>query len=521
MADVDAVVVGGGHNGLVSALYLARAGWRVLVIEQAAEVGGGLKTAELSPGFLHDLYATNLGSFSSSPAYRDFQTEFEAAGVRLIPSATPYASSYGDRAVRIYADSERTAAALAVDSAGDAEGWRRLSALYARTAPRFLPLFYTPMPSWPMTGQVMRIAARPLDALRLLRLLTQSSHDFVNDALCTPEAKGVLASWAYHLDFAPRVRGGAIFALIAAMSGQAKGLPLVEGGARNLTRALVELVRRAGVRVMTHTEVTRIQVRRNQAVAVMTSSGETMSVGRAVIANVTPRRLFGGLVAAEELDDRFFRRIGKYRYGPGTFIVHLSLDRAPTWRAGDDLAGFGYVHVCGGVEDIETTYTQCLAGQLPARPMLVVSQPTAADPTRTPAGCAVVRLHARTVPQHILGDAAGAIRATSWATAKQPFTERLLDLLEEHTPGLRASIRGLTAFTPDEIEADNPNFVGGDCVSGSHHLDQNFFFRPLRGWSRYAMPIEKLYLTGAPTWPGGGVNGGSGYLLARQLLARE
>jgi phytoene dehydrogenase-like protein len=521
VADYDAIVVGGGHNGLVAALYLARAGWRVLIVERAAEVGGGLKTAELSPGARHDLYATNVGFFAASPVYAELGAEFDAAGVHLIRSQTPYASSYGDRALRVYADAERTAASLAVHSAADAQGWRELSAFYARTAPKFLPLFYTPLPSTQMMRHAARIAARPAEAMRLLRLAMQPPRNFVDAVLHTPEAKGLLASWAYHMDFGPDVRGGAIFALVAAMSGQAKGLPLVQGGAGHITRALVGFLEQAGVHIMTRTEVTRVQVQRNQAIAVETSSGLTITARRAVIANVTPRRLFGNLVAAQDLDARFFRRIGDYRYGPGTFIVHLTLDKKLAWRAGEDLAQFGYVHLCGGVEDIAATYTQSLAGLLPTRPMLVVSQPTAADPSRAPPGCAIVRLHARTVPGRIRGDAAGKITATDWLSAKQAFTERLLDLAEEQAPGLRASILALTAFTPDEIEADNPNFVGGDCVSGSHHLDQNYFFRPLRGWSRYATPIQKLYMIGAATWPGGGVNGGSGYLLAKQLLARD
>ena len=197
--------------------------------------------------------------------------------------------------------------------------------------------------------------------------------------------------------------------------------------------------------------------------------------------------------------------------------MHLALARAPGWKAADDLGGFNYLHLNGSGAEIAATYRQCLSGLLPARPLLVVSQPTALDPTRAPPGRHVMRVHVRTVPARIAGDAAGQITARDWQQAKAPFAERLLSLVEEQAPDLRACILASAIESPDEIERANPNFVGGDCVSGSHHLDQNFFFRPLRGYSRYNTPIAKLHMIGVSTWPGGGVNGGSGYILAQKL----
>src|SRR5262249_39831297 len=163
---------------------------------------------------------------------------------------------------------------------------------------------------------------------------------------------------------------------------------------------------------------------------------------------------------------------------------------------------------------------QCNEGELPTRPLLVASQPTAIDPTRAPAGQSILRIHVRTVPGVIRRDAGETIHATSWQGAREPFAERVLDLVGEQVPNLRSAIAAIRIVDPHEIERENPNFVGGDCVSGSHHHDQNFFNRPFRGWSRYRTPIEGLYVTGASTWPGGGVNAGSGYLAAQELLRR-
>jgi phytoene dehydrogenase-like protein len=148
MPDHDAIVVGAGHNGLVCALYLARAGWRVVVLEAADEVGGGLRSGAVTlPGFCHDRYATNIGLLAASPVYRELKEDFDRLGIRLLRSDKAYASVHGQRALRVYTDRERTQAEFGAIHAGDAAGWRRLTDLYTRTAPHFLPIFSTELPS--------------------------------------------------------------------------------------------------------------------------------------------------------------------------------------------------------------------------------------------------------------------------------------------------------------------------------------------------------------------------------------
>lgn len=522
MADYDAVIVGAGHNGLVSALYLARAGWRVLLLERASEIGGGLRSANVTlPGFCHDLYATNVGLFAASPVYHDLKAEFDAAGVRLLWSERSFASIHGGRAVRVYTDAERTLHDIAAIKLGDVEGWRRLVAFYRRVAPLFLPLFYTELPSRGMQQQLVRILmSGPGDALRLAKLLKQSSHDFSAAYFGSMEMRGLIESWGYHLDFGPTVTGGATFAFVAAMSAHLNGMPIVEGGAGRIATTICNMIEKAGGRVVTNAEVTKILTKRGCAIGVRTLSGDEITATRAVVANVTVRNLFGSLLSRDDLSSRFFQRTEKYRYGPGTFIIHLALERAPDWTAAEDLWKFNYVHLNGSEAEIEETYRSSRHGLLPARPLLVVSQTTTIDPSRAPPGKHVVRVHVRTVPANIEGDAAGTISARNWGEAKEPFAKRILDLVEEKAPNLRKYILGQYIETPEDIERENPNFVGGDCVSGSHHVGQNFFFRPFFGWSTYRTPIERLYMIGASTWPGGGVNAGSGYLLAQKLLAK-
>jgi len=162
-------------------------------------------------------------------------------------------------------------------------------------------------------------------------------------------------------------------------------------------------------------------------------------------------------------------------------------------------------------------YAEASAGLLPEEPVLVVGQPTAIDATRAPAGKHVLWVQVRVLPAEITGDAKAEIAAKTWDEARAPYAERALDILDTYAPGLRARILGQAVFSPLDLERENPNLIGGDSLSGSHHLDQNFFLRPVAGWSRYRTPVKGLYLCGASTWPGAGTGAGSGFMLAKML----
>ena len=378
------------------------------------------------------------------------------------------------------------------------------------------------MPSAEMWGHVTRTVRAGLgDALRLGHLCLRTSHSLASGYFELNEARGLLASWAYHLDFAPETPGGAVFAFVAAVSAYLFGAPTIEGGVGKLSNAFCKMIESSGGLVMCDAEVSQVLTRQGRAVGVRTRSGDEYTAGRAVVANVTPLNLFTRLLPEDILGTRFLKRVRRYRYGPGTFVVYLALDRQPEWALANDLSQFSYVHLNGSEAEIAATYRQCMEGHLPARPLLVVSQPSAIDASRAPPGKHAFRIHVRTAPGSISGDAGGTISARTWREAGPAFAERVIDQTAEHIPNLRASILSIAIQTPEDIELNNPNFIKGDCVSGSHQLDQNFFFRPLFGWSRYQTPVENLYMIGAATWPGGGVNAGSGYLAARKLLERN
>lgn len=163
------------------------------------------------------------------------------------------------------------------------------------------------------------------------------------------------------------------------------------------------------------------------------------------------------------------------------------------------------------------TYAQAKAGLLPDEPVIVCGQPTVVDPSRAPAGKHVLWLQVRMAPGVIRGDAAGQITATDWTDAAAPFADRALDILERYAPGTRAHILGRHIVTPQMLQADNPNLIGGDQVCGSHHLHQHFVNRPARGFADGTTPLRNLYHTGAAVWPGGGTGAGPGTMLAKKL----
>jgi phytoene dehydrogenase-like protein len=200
-------------------------------------------------------------------------------------------------------------------------------------------------------------------------------------------------------------------------------------------------------------------------------------------------------------------------------MVHLSLDGPVDWAAHPDLRDFAYVHVAPYVDDLARTYQQSLAGRLPDHPMLVVGQTSRVDPSRTPDTREILWIQVRSVPSVIKGDSRDQITDVCWEHAKESMADRVIANLETYAPGLGALVRARTVLSPDDLEAQNPNLVGGDALAGSHHVAQNFMFRPWLGASRYRTGVPGLHLVGASTWPGGGVNAMSGYLLAQQLRA--
>ncbi len=201
-------------------------------------------------------------------------------------------------------------------------------------------------------------------------------------------------------------------------------------------------------------------------------------------------------------------------------MVHLAMSGPPDWSAGPELKRFAYVHLAPDLDMMARTYAEAMAGLLPSEPVLVCGQPTAVDPSRAPTDKHILWVQVRVLPAKIRGDAAGAISGRDWASVKEQYADRVLDLIEGYAPGTKAKVLARCVESPADLERRNPNLVGGDNLAGSHHLSQNFLFRPFPGWARWRTPVKDLYIMGASTWPGAGTGAGSGYMLARTLARR-
>jgi phytoene dehydrogenase-like protein len=234
-----------------------------------------------------------------------------------------------------------------------------------------------------------------------------------------------------------------------------------------------------------------------------------------VIGGVAPRAL-EELLPSGSGDERFDRAMRDFRHAPGTMMIHLAMDDLPAWPDAA-LRRFAYVHLAPSLDAMARTYAEAMAGFLPAEPVIVVGQPTAIDPSRAPEGKHVLWLQVRVLPAEIRGDAAGEIVERDWDAAREAYAERALAVVERHAPGLSQRIVARRVMSPLDLEKWNPNLVGGDQICGSHHLAQNFLFRPAPGAADWRTPVKNFFLTGAATWPGAGVGAGSGFMLAREL----
>lgn len=522
MSRSDAVIIGAGHNALAAAFMLAEAGWKVTVLERSDAPGGAVRTAEVTlPGFRHDLYATNLNQFMGGGFFARYKDELFANGFGVAGTQNAFASVFpGGGWAGVSANAEELTTSIAQHSRADAAAWGELGAFFGETAPALFAVLGAPMPSratlqalWPHRKVVRR---RWRD---LLQLAILSPRELVERHFESREVQTLVGSWGMHMDFGPDTPGGGVFALIESYAAAAHGMALGAGGAQSLIEALVALIERHGGEVVCSAEAAAIETAHGRATAVTTADGRRFDATRAVLASTGPRALYEDLLSGiASIPSQVRSAARRYAYGPGTMMIHLAVDDLPDWRAGAALREYCYVHIAPYLGDLGIAYAQAQAGLLPSHPMVVVGQPTAVDPSRAPDGKHVLWIQVRALPAHIAGDASREIASSDWADAKELYADRVLDIIDEHAPGIRAKILGRYVISPTDLEAANPNLVGGDHLGGSLHPAQNFLFRPMPGWSRHRTPVKGLYMIGSATWPGPGVSAGSGWLLGRELV---
>lgn len=508
------IIIGAGINGLVAAADLAARGRPVRVLERGPTPGGAVRTEALTlPGFRHDVAAMNLSMFAGSAFMARHGAEMARFGMEFVPITRPFAQAMqpGDH-LGVSTDLAETLATFGSES--DKARWQELMQDFPARAGVVGGLLGTPMQRWPLAKFLWKTwrGIGTAKSLEIAQFLLSSPRVWLESNFEDPRLRTALSTWGMHLDFAPDIAGGAIFPYLEAMGGQAMGMVIGKGGADCATQALVAMIRAHGGQVDCDAEVQAIS---HQAGAVtgVVLRGEMIEASN-VLAGLAPKhllRMIGGTAVAG-----FDQGLAKFRHAPGTMMIHLALDGAVPWLA-EPLKRFAYVHIGRSMDTAAQTYAQAVAGLLPAEPLLVVGQPSVFDPSRAPEGKQALWVQVRVVPAEIKGDAKGLISGRDWSEVKDQMAERVLDLIEAQAPGFRGLILGRHVVSPLDLEAENPNLVGGDQLCGSHHLTQNFLFRPLRGYADGLTPIKGLRMIGASCWPGAGTGAGSGFFAAQMI----
>jgi len=521
MSSYDAIIIGSGHNGLITAAYLARAGWKVAVVERNETIGGAVQTRELTlPGFKHDPFAASHVLFYGSPIYQELGKELEKHGLKYRIASHSFASLFPDAdSISCYANEAKTLDSLARQSANDSTTWKELLAMFGESQQGFAGLLYNEMPSFATVKSIYNIYKR-LKKERFLeyaQLMLRTPKQMAEAYFENEKVKSWYTSWAYHPDFGPNTAMGSMFAYSTIAALQYIGNPVPEGGSGKMTEALGKLIESYGGHIFTNSMVRKIHLRNQIPVAVETMD-KTLEVKKAVIACLEPKQLYLNLIGEEHLPAGFMKKVKRYRFGDATFKMDLALDGPPNWLAGKEVGDACYLHLAPYTDDIVRTAYASDVGLLPDSPLVIIGQQSAVDPTRAPQGKHTLWVQVRSVPYYIKGDLAGEINGTDWDQVKEQYADRLMKKIAEYAPGIESQVLGRHVMSPKDLERENPNIREGCIVAGSLQLDQNFLFRPFPGYSRYNTPFKNLYMIGAATFPGSALHGASGYMMAKKLL---
>ncbi len=522
----DAIIVGGGHNALVTAFYLARAGVRTLVLERRNGVGGAAVTEDLYPGFRCPTLAHAAGPLHPKVVH---DLALHHHGVRLTePEVRLFAPLPDHRALVLHADPVRAADSIGAFSPRDSEQYLAFSECLEEIGGVLRDFLWRTPPSTehPTVGdvwQLLRAGQRfrrlgKQNGFRLLRWLAMPVADLVADWFETDTLQAIVAARGiYGMNLGPKSAGsGMAFLLQQALGGHV--LPTAttaRGGLGSLSEGLATAAQSVGVEIRTGTEVTQIDVQQGVVAGVVLSDG-TAFAARTVVSGADPKRTFLKLISASALEPSFATTIKRYRAAGTMAKINLALDTLPEFTAlasatttERTAALGGRIHIGPSVEYLERAFDASKYGGYSEDPYLDVTIPTVNDSTLAPDGQHVMSICAQFAPYHL--------RNENWHMARDGLGDRVIRVLATYAPGLEDRILHRQILTPVDLETVY-GLTGGHIFHGEHTLDQLFTMRPALGWAQYRTPIAGLYLCGAGTHPGGGVTGVCGMNASREIL---
>ncbi|MFC0624046.1 phytoene desaturase family protein [Kribbella deserti] len=502
--NVDAIVIGSGPNGLVSAIALADAGWDVLVLEASGHLGGAVRSSS-ADGWTTDHCSACYPLGVASPVLRAL--ELERFGLKWANAPRPLVHLLdpdGSTAF-IDPDPERTAECLAEDHPADGDTWLRLYQDYVRIREPFLRALFT---GWPPVGAAGRLA-RQLGSLgelgRFARFMALPVHRMGQELFAGPRGRALLAGNAMHADAPPSATVSGTMGWLLAMLAQDVGFPVVEGGSGRLAEAMVARARESGVAFRTGEPVLGITLSAGRVCGVRTASGQSIGVTRAVIADTSAPVLYDELLPSASIPAGLRRDLDKYEWDFPTVKVNYRLSASVPWTA-PPARSAGVVHLGGDADELVHTGADLETGRLPAAPFLLVGQTSTADPTRSPAGTEALWAYSH-LPRGVVDDASA-----------DKLAGRMDRQLERHAPGFAELVVDREVQRPAQFEAENAAMGLGALGGGTSQLHQQLIFRPTLGLGGPRTFVDGLYLGSSAIHPGPGVHGACGWLAARAAL---
>src|SRR6478609_7958091 len=518
----DAIVIGGGHNGLVTAAYLARAGLRVVVLERRHVLGGAAVTEEIVPGFRFSV-ASYVVSLLRPEIVREL--ELPRHGLAILPldgTLTPLDNDYLWRVN----DHGRTVRELRRWSLSDAEAYEEYAILMAQMA-RFIKPILSAVPAdqgrirpaeWLSLAPLARRFAALPRRLRdtFIQLMTMSAADFLDQWFETDPLKATMAASGIIGTFQGVRSPGTAYVLLHHYMGEidgafrAWGIP--RGGTGGVSLAIASAARALGAEIRTDAEVARIDVAGGRATGVTLVSGETLEAG-AVLSSADPRVTFTGLLEPGVLDPEFTADLARYKFRGSSGKVNLALDGLPDLTClpgrGEHLRGA--ISFSPSVDYMERAYDDAKYGRFSRRPYIDAIIPTLVDPAMAPPGKHVMSCFVQYAPYHLADGA-------EWDdAARQRFGDTVIATIAERAPNIHDLIIDRQVLTPLDIER-RIGLTEGNIFQGELSLEQLFFNRPVPGWARYRTPVDDLWMCGSATHPGGGLMGAPGRIAALELL---
>jgi phytoene dehydrogenase-like protein len=520
----DAIIVGGGHNGLTTAAYLARRGMTVLVLERREVLGGCAVTEEIWPGYRVST-AAYLSSLLQERVVRDL--ELERFGYHVEPKDPPFFSPFPDgRYLFTWQDPARTREEIAKFSTHDADRYgpyeehiERLAvvveSLLMETPPELPPRRIGDFVDWlKLVGPLRKLGASDIAAL--VKIFTQSAGDYLDEWFESDEIKATLVTdGVIGANGGPRTPGTAYVLMHHVMGGVGgrRGVwGFVRGGMGMIAESMAASARNRGAVIRTNAAVASIAVRNGRATGVVLENGDQIDA-KLVASNCDPKVTFLKLIANGHLDSSFVEAIRRFRCEGTSAKINLALNGLPDFKALPGTPGPQHrttMHICPSVDYVEHAWDDAKYGRPSQSPLLEMTIPTMYDSSLAPEGKHIMGIFLQYAPY--------TLKQGNWDQLRQPFAERVLDLIEEAAPNIRSIIDHMQVLTPLDLER-RFGITGGNIFHGEMSLDQMFVMRPVAGWARYRTPIKGLYLCGSGAHPGGGVMGAPGYNAAREILA--